>query len=208
LKNIFQRMKEQIVSTALSQFLEHGIRSMNMQRLASFMGISTKTLYKFFPDKEALLEACLLVHYEGMDKELAGKLNKEINPVELICMIYAQSTALDFGANHLFYHDLNHYYPELQDKVIGKFFGELGQVLTDKMEAGIREGYFLPWLQPEIAFRAINVLYTSVTRSDTFAEFKLNPDDLVKHTIDIYLRGICTEKGLAIINKIKNQPDQ
>jgi len=201
-------MKEQIVSTALGQFLEHGIRSMNMQRLASFMGVSTKTLYKFFPDKEALLEACLLVHYESMDNEVACKLHKETNPVEFICMIYAQSTALDFGANHLFYHDLNHYYPELQDKVIGKFFGELGHVLTEKMAEGIREGYFLPWLQPEIAFRAITVLYTSVTRSDTFAEFKLNPDDLVKHTIDIYLRGICTEKGLAIINKIKNQPDQ
>ena len=201
-------MKEQIVSTALGQFLEHGIRSMNMQRLASFMGVSTKTLYKFFPDKEAMLEACLLVHYESMDKEVLGKFDKEINPVEFICMLYAQSTALDFGANHLFYHDLNHYYPELQDKVIGKFFGDLGHVLTERMAEGIREGYFLPWLQPEIAFRAITVLYTSVTRYDTFAEFKLNPDDLVKHTIDIYLRGICTEKGLAIINKIKNQPDQ
>lgn len=193
-------MKAQIVEKTLKEFLEHGIRSMTMQKLASALGISTKTLYKFFADKEALLEACLTVHYSGIDQKIKDLVDAEPNPVDFICTIYAKSTALDFGANYLFYHDLNHYYPELQDKVITRNTGLIGELMTGALQLGIDEGYFLPGLKPLVVLTALTVLYASVTRFDTYKNFNLAPGELVKHTIDIYLRGICTDKGLAIIN--------
>ncbi|HZY36615.1 MAG TPA: TetR/AcrR family transcriptional regulator [Mucilaginibacter sp.] len=200
-------MKEQIVEKSLKEFLEHGIRSMTMQKLASAMGISTKTMYKFFADKEALLEACLNVLYSGLDRDVKGIVDAEPNPVDFICTLYAKSTALDFGVNHLFYHDLNHYYPELQDKVITRNAGVIGEILTGALQLGIDEGYFLPYLKPPVVLRALSVLYTSVTRFDTYKNFNLTPGELVKHTIDIYLRGICTDKGIAVINR-KNESTQ
>jgi AcrR family transcriptional regulator len=203
LENIFRQLKEQIIEKSLKEFLEHGIRSMTMQKLASAMGISTKTLYKFFADKETLLEACLMVLYGGMDQEIKGIVDAEPNPVDFICALYAKSTALDFGTNYLFYHDLNHYYTELQDKVIIRNAGLIGEIMTGELQRGINEGYFLPYLQPPVVLRAISVLYTSVTRFDTYKNFNLTPGELVKHTIDIYLRGICTDKGLAVINRTK-----
>ena len=200
----FPDLKEQIIQDALKLFLQHGIRGMTMQKLASSMGMSTKTLYKFFADKEALLEECLTIHYTGMFLGIEELINSEPNPVAFVCTVFAQSTALDFGANHLFYHDLNYYYPQLQDKIINQQAGMFAPVLIGNMQRGIEEGYFLPWLQPLVAFKAVSVLYASVTRFDTFTEFNLKPEQLVQHTIDIYLRGICTEKGLEIINRIKN----
>ena len=200
-------MKEDIVEKSLQAFLEQGIRSMTMQKLAAALGISTKTLYKYFADKEALLEACLMAHYAGMDQEIKGIVAAEPNPVDFICALYEKSTALDFGANYLFYHDLNHYYPDLQDKVIVRNAGLIGDILTSTLQLGIDDGYFLPYLQPLVVLQAITVLYTSVTRFDTYSNFNLSPEELVKHTIDIYLRGICTDKGLQIINRIK-EPKQ
>lgn len=200
---IFHHLKEQIVEKSLIQFLEHGIRSMTMQKLASAMGISTKTLYKFFADKEGLLEACLMVHYAGMDHEIKGIVDAKPTPVDFICAVYAKSTSLDFGANHLFYHDLNHYYPDLQDKVIMRNAGMIGEMLTGALQLGINEGYFLHYLKPQVVLTALTVLYTSVTRFDIYKKFNLTPADLVKHTIDVYLSGICTDKGLQIINRIK-----
>ena len=167
------------------------------------MGISTKTLYKFFADKEALLEACLMMHYAGTDREIKSILDAEPNPVDFICTLYAKSTALDFGANYLFYHDLNHYYPALQDKVIIRNARSTGEIMTGTLQLGIDEGYFLPYLKPAVVLTALTVLYTSVTRFDTYKNFNLTPGELVKHTIDIYLRGICTEKGLQVMNRIK-----
>ena len=201
MKNIFRQLKEQIIEKSLKEFLEHGIRSMTMQKLASALGISTKTMYKFFADKEALLEACLMLHYSGLDRDVKSIVDAEPNPVDFICTLYAKSTALDFGANYLFYHDLNHYYPELQDKVIVRNARLTGEIMTGALQLGIDEGYFLPHLKPAVILTALTVLYTSVTRFDTYKKFNLTPAELLKHTIDIYLRGICTDKGLAIINR-------
>jgi AcrR family transcriptional regulator len=202
LNNIFRRLKQEIITTALKQFLEQGIRSMGMQKIAAVMGISTKTLYKHFADKEALLEACLMVHYGAMDSDISTLIGSEQNPVELIFTLYARSAALDFGANYRFYHDLNHYYPQLQDKVISRFFGHLEATMTGMLKAGMYDGYFIHGLQAQVVFKAIGVLYESVTRFDTYEKFRLNPDELIKHTLNIYLRGICTEKGLQVINKL------
>jgi AcrR family transcriptional regulator len=197
-------VKEEIVATALKQFLEQGIRSITMQKLAAGMGVSTKTLYKHFPDKEMLLEACLQVHYGGMEKQISSLEAGGCDPVQFICSVYSAATSLDFGANYLFYHDLNHYYPELQDKVIGRFFGGLGTMMLQKMRDGIAGCYFLPYLKPEITFEALGVLYRSVTRFDTYVKYSLTPEDLVKHTISIYLRGICTPKGLLSIEQLNS----
>jgi AcrR family transcriptional regulator len=197
-------MKEQLVETALKQFLADGIRSNTMQKLASAMGVSTKTLYKYFADKEALLEECLKVHYGQTDTGLQRLLADEPDPVTFLCRLYTKSIELDFGTNHLFYHDLNYYYPDLQDKAIKQFSNGAFKVLLSAIAKGIAEGYFLPYLKPAVVLEALAVLYTSVTRHNTYKKFKLKPDKLMAHTIDIYLRGICTEKGSLIINQIKD----
>ena len=49
-------IKQKIIQGALQQFLTHGIRKMTMQKLVEAMGLSTKTVYKYFTDKEDLLQ--------------------------------------------------------------------------------------------------------------------------------------------------------
>src|SRR5689334_18277748 len=56
-------MREEILDTSLQRFLKFGIRKMTIQKLVEPLGISTKTVYKYFSDKEALLKECLAVHY-------------------------------------------------------------------------------------------------------------------------------------------------
>jgi AcrR family transcriptional regulator len=197
-------MKEQIVETSLKQFLAHGIRSMTMQKLAATTGMSTKTFYKYFADKESLLEACLDLHYGQTDDRIQELLNDEPDPVVFICRLYEKSLEADFGTNHLFYHDLNYYYPELQDKAIKTYTQTAAKVLQYAVAYGITGGYFLSHLKAEVVLEALGYLYVSVTRGDTFKKFKLSPQEMARHTVDVYIRGICTQKGLTIINQIKN----
>src|SRR5476649_2539605 len=99
-------MKDKIVETSLKQFLEHGIRKMTLQKLVLKLGISTKTMYKYFRDKEELLEECLNVHYKEADKGIKEMLGDSPNPVVSLVRVYSKSIELDFGTNQLFYHDL------------------------------------------------------------------------------------------------------
>ena len=56
-------MKNEIVQTSLRQFLKYGIRAMSIQKLIEPLGISTKTVYKYFQNKEQLLEEALSLYY-------------------------------------------------------------------------------------------------------------------------------------------------
>jgi len=195
-------MKEKIIEASLQQFLLHGIKEITMQKLVVPLGISTKTMYKYFTNKEDLLEECLKVHYGEADKTLKDILTGSPNPVVSLFRVYYIALEQDFGINHLFYHDLNYYYPDLQDKVIREYSNGALEAVTTLIRQGIDGAYFLDYLIAPVVLETLTILYTSVTRSNAYKQFGMKRD-VVKHTIDIYLRGICTAKGLEIIDQLK-----
>jgi AcrR family transcriptional regulator len=189
-------VKDKIIETSLQQFLRHGIRKMTVQKLIDPMGISTKTVYKYFSDKEDLLKHCLLRHYSALAKEFDQVKNESKNPVATLFEIWHKAIELDFGVNHIFYHDLNYYYPQLQDEVLHKIFRKNIFSVEMLIEAGIKQGYFRDDIIPKIIPEVISILYSSITRTPQFKKYKLTTKSLMQSIIDPYLRGICTDKGL------------
>jgi len=194
-------IKKQIVELSLKQFEKHGIRKMTVRNLVEPLGMSTKTVYKYFPDKESLLKECLRLHYSKLATDAQGFENENLHPPSMLLRTGYKTIQLDFGTNHLFYHDLNYYYPELQDATLGKqykaFAGSLLKLLAD----GASDGYFKKDLNPEVVLISFRTLYSSITRTDHFKKLKLTPKELLKNTVETYVRGLCTEKGLNDIEK-------
>src|SRR5581483_7350862 len=108
-------MKNKIVDTALEEFLDKGIRNMTVVKLIEPLGISTKTFYKYFDSKEALLKECLHVLYDGYYNEFKAILSSKDNPVNKLLILFRGTLGKDFGMSRDFFHDLNYYYPELQN---------------------------------------------------------------------------------------------
>ena len=192
-------MKEEIIETSLQQFLRHGIRKMTVQKLIAPMGISTKTVYKYFNDKEELLKHCLVKHYSELAKDF--DITGSSNPVIAIFKLWHNAMELDFGVNHIFYHDLNYYYPRLQDSILHRFFTKRFSKLGELMEKGVKQGYFRNDIVPAMIPEVTSALYSSITRTDQFKKYKLTPGVLMQNTIEAYLRGVCTEKGLKELKR-------
>lgn len=189
-------MKDQIIEISLQQFLKHGVRKMTVRKLIEPMGISTKTVYKYFSDKEDLLKHCLLRHYSELTVQFDTIRKENNNPVVLMFEIWHKAIELDFGVNHIFYHDLNYYHPKLQDAVIQRFSRKNISEIEQLIESGIKQGYFRADIFPKIIPEVISILYSSITRTAQFKKYKLTTFALMRNTIDAYLRGICTAKGL------------
>jgi len=194
-------MKDKIIEIALQQFLKHGIRKMTVQRLIEPMGISTKTFYRHFSDKEDLLKYCLLKHYGALVGEIDRIRNESKCPVFITFKIWYRAMQADFGINRKFYYDLNHYYPLLQDLVLHKFFKKDAVALEKLIDTGIEQGYFRSDIIPEVVPEVISALYASITRTNQFKKYRLTTNSLMQNTIEAYLRGICTEKGLEELEK-------
>jgi AcrR family transcriptional regulator len=189
-------MREEIIKISLSGFLKNGIRKMTVQNLVSPLGISTKTVYKFFKNKEDLLMECLALHYRTLTTDLLVSVEKCPNAVQAVATCWNIATIADFGVAKSFYHDLNYYYPSLQDAILKKYGNKISDTMAELMKQGAQEGYFIEDLNPLLSLEAMMVLYNSITRTDHYKKFRQSADILTRHTVFVYLRGICTEKGL------------
>jgi AcrR family transcriptional regulator len=196
-------LKEKITEVALAQFLQHGIRNMTVKKLVEPMGISTKTVYKYFNSKEELLEECLRMLYSGYSKEFVLLLGRADNPVTTLLILFRGTLGKDFGVNRAFFHDLNYYYPELQNAVIGRIGENYIGLMIPLIKRGVDQGYFHKFLVAEIALKGIVILYTSITRSEDYKNYEGSPYELFKNLVEVYIRGMCTGKGLK---EIENNP--
>nr|WP_067060212.1 TetR/AcrR family transcriptional regulator [Mucilaginibacter sp. L294] len=195
-------VKDKIVEVSLERFLQYGIRSMTIKKLVEPLGISTKTVYKYFGSKEELLGECLRVLYEGYFNEFTITLGQKDSPVITLRNLFHGGLAKDFGVTHNFFHDLNYYYPELQNAALSRMRNNYNNLLMPLIETGIREGSFYKFIIPEMALKGIVILYTSITRSEEY-KHDGNPYELFKNLVEVFIRGMCTEKGLK---EIENNP--
>jgi AcrR family transcriptional regulator len=193
-------LKEEITKVALERFMQYDIRSMTIKKLVEPLGISTKTVYKYFKSKEELLEECLRLMYRQFADDLDDLLKNDENPVVTLLTLFRTSFAKDFGASHGFFHDLNYYYPELQNVALARDQNNFAKKILPIVENGLAEGYFKNDINPGIALTGIGVLYASITRSASYEQFGVSPDVLFNNLVEVYIRGMCTEKGLNEID--------
>ncbi len=197
-------IKERIVEVALKQFLAQGIRHMTMMKLVEPLGISTKTVYKYFRSKEELLAECLTVLYTGYFHEFNEIAQNNDNPVNILHLLFRMTLEKDFGMNRDFFHDLNYYYPELQNSAIRRDAENYAGLLIPLVQRGIKEGFFTSDLDPELALKGIVSLYTTITRGEEYRNFSGNPYLLFKNLVEVYIKGMCTPLGLI---ELDNNPN-
>lgn len=196
-------MREDIIKISLAGFLKNGIRKMTVQNLVSPLGISTKTVYKYFQNKEDLLKECLALHYSSQIRNMLESIEKCPNAVQAMITIWNLTIAADFGVAKTFYHDLNYYYPALQDGILKKYGSRISDTLINLLKGGIKEGYLIKDINPSLTLKAMTVLYSSITRTDQYKNLKLSANTLAEQTVFVYLRGICTEKGIKELDSHK-----
>ena len=188
-------MKDKILKTAKEEFFKHGIQNMAIKNLIEHLGISTKTVYKYFENKEMLLEQVLKLHYSEQIQLLESQ-SDEQPVIKFFVRIWKNGFDREKGVNSKFFHDLHKYYPELEKKVerqIGKKIWKHFQRMFDK---GIQQGVFLKNTLPELLMESITILYIAGVRSDQFNKFGTTPFQILQNTIFIFIRGFCTLQGI------------
>ncbi|PWT96774.1 MAG: hypothetical protein C5B52_15120 [Bacteroidetes bacterium] len=192
--------KTEILKQCLGYFLRHGVRKMRNDNLVALLGISTKTIYKHFRDKEDLIAQALGLFYSQQHAQLELLSQNEPAPI-LLFHIWQQGFDMEFKVNKTFFQDLHYYYPELEKKVETRHAKKIWKVFIQIINRGKKEGDLIHDILPEAVLEGISVLYLSIVRKDEFKKFGLSPNILLLNTIAVYLRGICTEKGIKVLDR-------
>jgi len=193
-------VKKEILNVCLKHFLQHGVRKMSNDRLVALLGISTKTLYKHFKDKEDLLAQALDLFYSQQHELFESFAQNESSPI-LLFHIWQQGFEMEFKVNKTLFQDLHYYYPELEKKVETRNAKKIFKKFIEIINRGKEEGDLSEDIIPEAVLQGMSVLYVSIVRKGEFKNLGLSANVILLNTIAAYVRGICTHKGTKILDR-------
>ena len=102
-------LRERIIMTATEAFTLKGIKCITMDDIAAALGISKRTLYEVFADKESLLKECILQKQAERDKYLQEIYEQSNNVLEVILAVFQKSIEIFHQTNKRFFEDIKKY---------------------------------------------------------------------------------------------------
>ncbi len=189
-------LKERIIGTAFKAFTQNGIKSITMDDIANMLGISKRTLYETFNDKEELLIACLEYQQSEMMEYSKTVLAESDNVLEIILKFYKKSIEIYHKTNKKFFEDMNKY-----PRVLGKMRENReknSSKTVDFFKKGVEQGLF----RDDINFAIMNILVKeqvdilmNTNLCDEFSFF-----EVYESIMFVFMRGISTLKGQEILD--------
>ena len=189
-------MKEKILQIALEQFLQFGTREISNVKLVEMLGVSTKTLYKYFKNKEELLEQALYLYHDQQYRYL-DSLSLDKNGACCFFDVWHYALEVQYHVNHKFFEDLHYYYPELAKKVETAIDEKFREKFLQIIQNGINDGSFQKDIKPMVVLDTVFLLHASIVRTERFKEYHLSSFEIFLNTIVIYIRGVCSEEGMS-----------
>ena len=195
-------IKDKILSGAETLFLRYGFKSITMDDVARELGVSKKTLYQFFVDKNDLVHHCVEHHMENMNTMCSAVAkDNSLDAVSVIFEITEQMNAVIRQLNPSSMFDLKKYFKSAWDKLESERKSFIKRTMLDNLQQGKKEGLYKPELDPEITSDIYIHLMGYLTNPENHhgqpADLKTMHFELIKY----HLRSICTSQGLALMNK-------
>ena len=204
-----EEKKLQILQNVGNLYLKFGIRSVTMDDVASEFGISKKTLYTYFTDKEDLVSQVIDFYLNKPAFNLNG--DGEGNAIDYFFVIRKHVVkTLKYFNNNLEY-DLKKSYPELYRKVRAYKRERIYNNTVKNFVNGVKEGLYRSELDPVTVakLQVGRMLCTLNAENEFFSETELSSIELFDQIIDYHIHAICTEKGIDYykeqLNRIQNE---
>ena len=194
--------RERIVSVAQEMFLSRGIRSVRMDDIAHACGVSKRTIYELFNDREELIGESLLHHATEIHKLSQEAIAQAENVLHAFWLEATNRSKLHPGVNTLL-EDLRRYYPKVMENLMPQIHEAVVLHTHEKLAEGVKDGLILPSLDLDFFSRALtNYVYgLGVIEANTATTGVVITSQTVPSAILIFLRGISTEKGRRYIDE-------
>ncbi|MCX2475373.1 TetR/AcrR family transcriptional regulator [Pedobacter sp. MC2016-05] len=193
-------MKEKILQKALELFLQFGTREISNVKLVEVLGISTKTLYKYFENKEGLLEQVLYLYHDQQYRCL-NSLSLDKNGACRFFDAWHYALEIAYNINQKFFEDLHHYYPELTRKVETAIDQKFTEKFLNIIQNAITDGSFEKDIKPMVVLDTVFLLHATIVRTEKFKKYQLSSFDIFLNTMFIYIRGLCSEEGISMLQE-------
>lgn len=192
-----KELRGRILEVAMQDFIQRGIRAVKMDDIAGSLGISKRTLYEIFPNKESLLlEGIRLKQAMGEEEMAKYVTEKNPNTMDIIMKFYHMQMEELSSLPMTFITEISRY--PLVTEFLRKKHQKSEENANRFFQRGVKEGYF----RSDVDYELISRLGEGMTQNAIARQlyFQYEPQYIFRNIIFLFLRGFCTQKGLEYID--------
>ena len=191
-------VKQRIMGEARSLFFRYGFSKVTMDEAAESLGMSKKTLYRYFPSKEDLLEEVTRAHMDECDAQLKGICHREgISPLEKLRLTMAYIAGIFSQMSEPLMHDLRRNAAEIWKRVEEHRQKNIESDFGSLIKEGRQKGMF----RKDVDERLFILIYSNVVRDilnpEVLSGLPFKPSQVYDTICKVLFEGLLTDKARA-----------
>lgn len=192
-------MEERILNKAQDLFFSYGIRSVTMDDIARQMGISKKTIYQFYTDKNSIVEKVIGNLIEDHGNKVVSYHQEAENAIHEVALQMQDMAKLFQQMNAGVLFEVQKYFPKAWQTLNGHKYECVLLGIKNNLKKGIEEGLYRPDLNIKLVAQIRLVQLSSVLNQQDFPPLDFDYRSVLAQITELYLYGIATTKGHALI---------
>lgn len=193
--------EEKIISAAYDAFTLVGVKNVTMDSIAQAAGVSKRTVYELFKDKDDLAIAVIKYMIIQNNKQMIELIGNTEDVIEALFIVMESESHRREVLSPVFKNDIQKYMPKINDLFFDhEKLAELsaGFIFLKK---GIEQGVFRKDLRLEVVDLFMHEMIGILHTSERLKGLKMGKLEIMNNIFIPYFRGICTKKGLALMDK-------
>ena len=194
--------QEKVIKRAAEMIAELGVKSLRVDDLAHDLGVSKRTLYEMFGDKEELLYHSIKYLFQKEESEVLVSVAGSQSGIPALFEIF--DAMMDRGATRRrVMENLAKFYPELYERVMTENRDAGLAQLRNKLNSLVEEGLISEMVNIDLSITMFYYMSIGLMRRHGRLALPngVTEQDAFRYTIVNFFRGIATLKGVAQIDE-------
>lgn len=195
-------VQERIMDKAFGLFRQFGTRSITMDDIAVKMGISKKTLYAHFTDKDDMVTQTISRFISVMEDECLTDRERAKDAIEELFLVMEMLDRKLLNMNPVILLDLQKFHAKAWQVFLDYQNNMLATMIRENLERGIGEGLYRPDLDIKILTQYRIHACMICFQPEVFSGSH-DMNRVQKVLLENYLYGVASEKGYQLIEAYK-----
>lgn len=195
----------EIINKSALIFLKNGIKAVTMDDLAKELGVSKKTIYKYFDDKNDLVTK-IVESKTSLDREACkeARFDSE-NAIDALFKISEFVSEMMKNVHSSVFFDLQKYHRDAWEAMEEHKRNFVKSQIQENIKRGQKEGLYIPTLNPEVISSVYISTMNGLFDGETFDLDAFSFQSIFDEIIHFQIRGLANTKGLTYLNNRLNK---
>lgn len=201
-----ENYKKELLRKIGELYQMYGIKSVTMDDVARQLGVSKKTIYQYFSDKEELVNNVVEFMMHERQVCFSEMFSDKHNAIEELLKVNEFIIKMRQKHNPSMFFDLQKYFPKIHEKFMRHNWEKMYDAVLTNIIKGKNEGLYRKEMNGEIIAKIhLSRIMSIFENNKIFSIEELSSLEFMNEAFNYHLRGMANEKGIKVLEELLNK---